>query len=247
MVRRQISRTHNKRAYEEIKPPAWKPALSWVASRCAPCALFIYVHYAYPDLEDRLDRWGANFYILRGTPSLHRVLTHVIVHASERHLWSNVLSYFVAVATTPRMQSLQCFYGVFIGGALSGLSATYLEHKYHRTRSGNKYGLGIQMLATVISSAQKLWQDRIPFCGSSAGIYALLCYNATVRGYFWGAFSIACGELVQWVERNPGLPSLAGGFADQWLSQRFVVGHWAHLGGMLFGAFVGCIQYFVNY
>ncbi|KNH07037.1 hypothetical protein XU18_2214 [Perkinsela sp. CCAP 1560/4] len=231
---------HRRRSFlRRLVQTPWKTeALVWIG-KLLPAACFVCIHYGYPDLDDRISRWGANFALLKDSAHLHRAITHVAVHVSDEHLWKNVISYIVAACSFPSTSDIFSFYGVFFGGALAGLFATNVEQHRHRRDTAAKYSFGLGLVERIVLYAHKKWQHRVEFCGASAAVYSLLCYNAAKRRQVSSALSLLFAEILSSTLSSEYFPD---GRGDGLGAQLMHVGHWAHAGGIVFGLCAGLLD-----
>ena len=200
-----------------------------------PPACFMYVHFTYPDLDERIRRWGASFKLLKSSSNFHRCITHIAVHANEEHLWKNLIAYFSAVLFWPRDRDIFTFYGVFFGGALAGLFATDLEQKRDRQIKATDFSLGFGFIERAVNYVYKKWQHNIEFCGASAAIYSIMSYTATTRNMINGALSLLFSEALSTL--------ISKEYSDTRLNfPQISIGHWAHIGGIMFGLCMGVID-----
>ena len=214
-----------------------------LALKVIPPACFIIIHYASPDLDERIRRWGANFRLLHDSENLYRCITHIAVHANAEHLWKNVMAHCTAVLLWPRDRDIFTFYGVYFGGALAGLVATNIEQKRERKSTASDYSYGFDFIERTVSLIYKKWQHNIDFCGASAAIYSLMCYNAVSRSFVDGALSLVFSEAFS------AIISSEYSTIDRsspFEAPQIHVGHWAHFGGIAFGALVGIIDALTN-
>jgi len=224
--------------------PDWRRRLSYWGPRLAPCLLFLAAHYSMPHLENRIEKYGATFQLLNDTAELYRVVTHVFIHIDDDHLFKNSVGYLLALMRWPQGSDLVSFYGVFWGGALSGLLATHVEQRYRRTQMEDKYGLGFSVVKRAVGHVHKAVMDRVPFCGSSAAVFALLSYTAVLGDRrdltaTWRRLDILQVALLVAPEVGAmyHVPK-----SDVWSVERRVVGHWAHLGAIAFGLLAGVLE-----
>lgn len=181
----------------------------------------------------------------------HSLFGHMWVHRNDGHLVSNLVSFvFVMSEFRPEpyaadsltggtvesglRRSLKGLAVMLCGSILGGIPATIADYARQKASLKQRHGLGVPLLEKAIDKVSDWQKDWSILCGASAGIMALSGFNSTFYDkYASGLVCLLQVVLAAWSDpqTEPSLFALGG----------TRVGHAAHLGGFVAGAFLGYV------
>lgn len=203
----------------------------------APVGLAFLIHFSQNgSAQDRMISLGLRAGSL-AEPS--RLLTHMIVHASDEHLFSNVITYCVTVAeylsASPQGSPWVPLVTMVVGGIIGGVPAQRLQQLQDERKAKQQLGMGIKLVETVVGKVHKMTAERQYMVGASAAICSFSGFNAGYRRSFISACIAVLPDVLALLQQNGD----GAGSLDFLRPGRQQVGYAAHIGGFAFGFVVG--------